>query len=69
MKTKLSLDNPFVDRPTWAYAYESIPDDGRVLDYGCFNGEFIDRLAAAKRVTVIGADKNKDALADRKSVV
>ncbi len=66
MKTTLSPGNPFIDRPTWAYAYESIPDGGRVLDYGCYDGEFIDRLAAAKRVTVVGADKNKDVLASYK---
>jgi SAM-dependent methyltransferase len=62
MKTKLSGNNPFLDRLTWAYAYESIPDGAAVLDYGCFNGEFINRLAEARKVAVYGVDKNRDAL-------
>jgi SAM-dependent methyltransferase len=66
MKTKLSTHNPFRDRPTWAYAFEAIPEGIALLDYGCFNGEFIDRLTKSKRVSAYGVDKNSDVLAKYK---
>ena len=63
MKTKFAAGNPFIDHTTWGYSYESIPSGGVLLDFGCFEGEFIDRLAKAKRVTVYGVDKDRDAIA------
>jgi SAM-dependent methyltransferase len=59
MRTKFSPENPFT-RLTWAYGFETIFDGAVVLDYGCFDGEFIDKLTLAKRVTAVGVDKNRD---------
>jgi len=44
----------------WAYGWEFIGDNKMVLDYGCFDGKFINALTESKPVQVFGADKNKD---------
>lgn len=63
MKLKFSADNPFVaaGQWRWAYGYEFIQPGQSVLDYGCFNGEFIRTLASSpKHIVASGVDKNKD---------
>lgn len=61
MKTNISRNNPFgFDRLNWAYGFEFIKKGDVVLDYGCFNGEFITTLSNSSEVVVFGADKNRD---------
>jgi SAM-dependent methyltransferase len=55
------MNNPFgFDRLNWAYGWEFIRDKDVILDYGCFDGKFINTLAKSKDVQVFGADKNLD---------
>src|SRR5262245_7169339 len=61
MKTRLSGDNPFTGNPTLGYAFEAVRDGDVLLDYGCFQGEFIDRVAELRRATCYGVDKNGQA--------
>jgi SAM-dependent methyltransferase len=61
MKTTISPTNPFgVDLIHWAYGWELIHDNDTVLDYGCFDGKFLNTLRNSKVVDVYGVDKNKD---------
>jgi SAM-dependent methyltransferase len=61
MKTTISTNNPFgFDRLNWAYGFEFIKQGDVVLDYGCFNGEFIKTLGNSSDVVVFGADKSRD---------
>src|ERR1700728_2096559 len=61
MKTAISPTNPFgVDLIHWAYGWELINDNDTVLDYGCFDGKFLNTLRKSKSVDVYGVDKNKD---------
>src|SRR5262245_2032054 len=63
MKTPMSSDNPFKANPTLGYAFEAVRDGDVILDYGCFQGEFIDRVAELRRATCYGVDKNGQAVA------
>jgi 2-polyprenyl-3-methyl-5-hydroxy-6-metoxy-1,4-benzoquinol methylase len=61
VKTSISSNNPFgMDHLNWAYGWEFIGDNKTVLDYGCFDGKFINALAKSKAVQVFGADKNQN---------
>jgi SAM-dependent methyltransferase len=61
LKTTISSNNPFgTDRLHWAYGWEFISDNDTVLDYGCFDGRFINILSTSKSVQVFGVDKNQD---------
>jgi SAM-dependent methyltransferase len=66
MKTRMSVENPFKDNPTLGYAFEAVRDGDVILDYGCFEGEFIDRVTEFRRATCFGVDKNGQAVASYK---
>lgn len=64
MKKHIASDNPFgppaMNRAGWAYGFEFIADGMRVLDYGCYDGKFLDTLSSSRRVEAYGVDKDKD---------
>jgi len=59
MKTIVSVNNPFGCN-RYGFAFEHIEENGKYLDYGCYDGWFIHNVKKNKRVEYIGIDKNKD---------
>lgn len=62
MDTKISADNPFgYDRR--GYAWQQIPE-GTVshLDFGCFQGRFLEALKAKRIERLVGVDISRDAI-------
>ena len=57
MKTKLSPGNPF-GYSRYGFAYEFINDGAKCLDYGCYDGKFINKVVKSKNVDFVGVDKN-----------
>jgi len=58
MKTKLSISNPF-GYSRYAFAFEHIESGMKCLDYGCYDGNFMNRVKKHKNVDFMGVDKNR----------
>lgn len=60
------MKNPWCEFNRYRYAWDMVPDQaGTVLDYGCFNGEFLSTLQP-KAGLLTGIDVNEDALFEAK---
>lgn len=60
MKTVLSDNNPF-QCSRYAYVFEQLPENGKCLDYGCYDGSFIAQVKTVKTtLDYIGLDKNSE---------
>lgn len=62
MRRIISKDNPFFHIPRFAFGYELLPDNARVLDFGCHDGAFGYLLKQYRSVNYFGVDKNRDAI-------
>ncbi len=62
MDTRISTDNPFgYDR--YGYAWEQIPEaKANHLDFGCFQGRFLESLKAKRIGRLVGVDISQDAV-------
>lgn len=63
MRRSLSSDNPFVHTPRFAFGYEYINNDARILDFGCHDALFGRELLKYRRINYFGVDKNREAIA------
>ena len=62
MRTPLSKDNPF-DFNRQGYAWEKVPVESDAhLDYGCYEGEFLQTLSRRRVRRLVGVDVNEDAI-------
>lgn len=65
MRCAISPENPFTLRmqhPGFAFGYERLRDNTRILDFGCHDGAFGAELRKHRRIEYFGVDKNRDAL-------
>ena len=62
MDTRISADNPFgYDR--YGYAWQQIPEaKANHLDFGCFQGRFLESLKAKRIGRLVGVDISQDAV-------
>lgn len=62
MDTRISTDNPFgYDR--YGYAWQQIPEaKANHLDFGCFQGRFLEALKAKRIGRLVGVDISQDAV-------
>jgi SAM-dependent methyltransferase len=62
LRRAIGSDNPFGDVPRFALAYAVLPENARVLDYGCRDGQFGSLLKQHRQIDYVGIDKNRDAI-------
>jgi len=62
MRSAISPANPFVHEPRFAFGFDWLPDDTRILDFGCHDGAFGAELRKHRRIDYIGVDRNRDAI-------
>ena len=62
MRRFIPRQHPFYHEPRFAFGYELLPENVKVLDYGCHDGAFGQRLTRHKKVEYLGVDKNRDAV-------
>ncbi|MDG4550497.1 MAG: methyltransferase domain-containing protein [Candidatus Contendobacter sp.] len=63
MRHPISSYNPFFHAPRFAFGYEHLQDDTRILDFGCHDAAFGRELLNYRRVQYYGVDKNREAIA------
>jgi len=62
MHTKINPNNPYrYDR--WCFAWEYVPSGaGAHLDFGCNNGEFLNKLTDKNNGRLVGVDVSEEAV-------
>jgi SAM-dependent methyltransferase len=62
MRTKISPENPHAHN-RYGFAWEMVPAGSAHLDFGCYDGAFLAKLANKRLARRVGVDANAEALA------